>query len=89
MSSPVETLLEIQKESGFDISSESFAKLMDSKDELKSFRNEFFIPQHEGKDAIYVCGNSLGLQPKNAREYVREEMEKWVCIVLGEIFERN
>ena len=29
------------------------------------------------KDCIYLVGNSLGLQPKMARKYLEEELEKW------------
>ena len=28
-------------------------------------------------DCIYLCGNSLGLQPKTAREYVNRQFDKW------------
>ncbi len=28
-------------------------------------------------ECIYLCGNSLGLQPKRAMEYVTDEMKKW------------
>ena len=42
----------------------TFAQRMDSKDPLSNFREQFFIPQKNGKDVIYFCGNSLGLQPK-------------------------
>eukprot|EP01104_Vermistella_antarctica_P005293 TRINITY_DN15772_c0_g1_i1.p1 TRINITY_DN15772_c0_g1~~TRINITY_DN15772_c0_g1_i1.p1 ORF type:complete len:513 (+),score=63.12 TRINITY_DN15772_c0_g1_i1:85-1539(+) len=51
------------------------------------------VGEGEGKDAviegseedgIYLCGNSLGLQPKNAQVYLNEEMEKWAaCGVEG------
>lgn len=26
---------------------------------------------------LYFCGNSLGLQPKNVRKYIGEELDKW------------
>jgi len=54
-----------------------FAKSLDEQDSLKKFRNRFYIPQHNGKDKIYFTGNSLGLQPKNAREYIMQELEDW------------
>jgi len=28
-------------------------------------------------DSMYFCGNSLGLQPKEARTLVVQEMDKW------------
>jgi kynureninase len=55
----------------------SFAKEMDEKDELKSFRSKFYIPQHNGKDQVYLCGNSLGLQPKSAKEAIDQELKDW------------
>jgi kynureninase len=56
---------------------EDFALKMDQEDILKDFRNEFLFPQHQGKNTIYFCGNSLGLQPKNSRKYILEELDDW------------
>ena len=50
---------------------------LDRADELAGFRARFHIPQHAGKDEIYLCGNSLGLQPKDTARYVQEELEDW------------
>ena len=55
----------------------SFAKAMDDRDALKSFRDRFHIPQHSGKDVIYMCGNSLGLQPKSVKAALDNELEHW------------
>ncbi|UPT67495.1 MAG: hypothetical protein M0D57_02105 [Sphingobacteriales bacterium JAD_PAG50586_3] len=44
---------------------EQFAHQQDNNDPLKGFRDKFIIPKHNGTDAVYFCGNSLGLQPKN------------------------
>jgi kynureninase len=57
--------------------SQSFAQQLDEKDELKNFREKFFIPQHEGKDTIYFLGNSLGLQPKKVKEYIQQLLDDW------------
>ncbi len=54
-----------------------FAKAMDEKDVLASYRELFYIPQHEGHPVAYFCGNSLGLQPKSARQAVLDELEHW------------
>src|ERR1700744_6592671 len=54
-----------------------FANYLDALDELKDFRNEFLFPQHNGKDAIYLCGNSLGLQPKGVQQYVNAQLGNW------------
>ena len=55
----------------------NFAREMDDADILSDFRNKFLIPQHEGKDVIYFCGNSLGLQPKHAIDYYKQELSDW------------
>jgi len=54
-----------------------FAKKLDEKDKLSSFRDQYFIPKKEGKEVIYFCGNSLGLQPKEAGQLVEKEMNRW------------
>jgi len=55
----------------------SFARRMDKEDPLKSFRKKFELPEVNGQRAIYFTGNSLGLQPKTAKQFVREELEDW------------
>jgi kynureninase len=55
-----------------------YAKKQDANDSLVSFRNKFHIPKTEsGQDAIYLCGNSLGLQPKITADYIKEELVSW------------
>lgn len=54
-----------------------FAQSLDISDPLRPFRDRFHIPQHHGADAIYLCGNSLGLQPKITRGYIEEELHDW------------
>ena len=54
-----------------------FARQLDAKDPLKQFRQKFFIPQHNGENAVYFTGNSLGLQPKTAAAYVQQELDDW------------
>jgi kynureninase len=55
----------------------AFAIEQDEQDELKQFRSEFLIPKHDGKDAIYLCGNSLGLQPRAAKTYIQQQLNAW------------
>ncbi|MBA2746647.1 MAG: kynureninase [Flavisolibacter sp.] len=57
-----------------------FALKLDQEDPLQLYREKFFIPQHSGKDVIYFTGNSLGLQPKTARDYVLQEMDDWAAL---------
>ncbi len=60
----------------------TFARRLDSGDPLRKFRNRFYIPVVEGREAIYLCGNSLGLQPKSAREAVEREMLHWETLAV-------
>jgi kynureninase len=55
-----------------------FAKELDQNDSLKHFRNLFHIPKDKyGNELIYMTGNSLGLQPKQTKLYVNQELEDW------------
>ncbi|WP_194975424.1 kynureninase [Aquiflexum lacus] len=62
--------------------SEEFAREMDQKDPLKSFRDRFLFPQVNGKQAIYFCGNSLGLQPKSVQTYIQKELDNWANLAV-------
>jgi kynureninase len=53
------------------------AATLDHADPLASYRQRFHIPQHQGQDEIYLCGNSLGLQPRDTQRLVQEELEDW------------
>ncbi len=52
-------------------------KFFSPTDSLKPFREKFYFPQHEGKDVIYFCGNSLGLQPKTTEKALLDELYQW------------
>lgn len=56
---------------------EEFAAGLDRQDILAPFRKEFLFPQHDGKNAIYFCGNSLGLQPSGTRQMILDELDDW------------
>jgi kynureninase len=56
---------------------DDFAQQLDAHDGLKHLRDEFIIPQHNGKDTIYLCGNSLGLQPRAAETIIAKQMQTW------------
>lgn len=65
---------------GHSTTSLEFAQNLDENDDLKEFRDEFIFPA-ESKDskipATYLCGNSLGIQPKKTREYILNQLDKW------------
>ena len=55
-----------------------YALEMDSLDPIAHMRDEFYIPKKKnGEDEIYLCGNSLGLQPKKTAEYINYELSQW------------
>jgi kynureninase len=58
--------------------SKDFARKLDEQDPLREFRDQFNFPrERDGREPIYLCGNSLGLQPKLAAQYVRDELANW------------
>ena len=68
-----------------------FASELDTKDELQHYRNEFHIPlQKNGEEHIYMCGNSLGLQPKRTKEFLNQELDDWATFgVEGHFHAKN
>ncbi|MDR6943415.1 kynureninase [Mucilaginibacter pocheonensis] len=67
----------------------AFASEQDALDPLKDFRSRFLIPQHHGKDAIYLCGNSLGLQPASAGKYITDQLNTWQNLAVEGWFQGN
>ena len=68
----------------------AFAKTLDQKDPLAKYREQYYLPMINGKDAIYFTGNSLGLQPKSTQEFVLDELEDWASFgVEGHFHARN
>lgn len=61
----------------FETISLAGAREKDATDALRHLREEFFIPQVNGKDAYYFCGNSLGLQPRSTASYIQRELDRW------------
>lgn len=54
-----------------------FARELDKQDELKNFRDQFYIPLLHKKESVYLCGHTLGLQPKTTHDKVVDELEDW------------
>ncbi|KAM9305661.1 kynureninase [Gastrophryne carolinensis] len=87
--SPVTVLEELAAELGCDVVDEKLALHLDSEDELRHLKQCFHIPLkkdlptidkslvNEEDACVYFCGNSLGLQPKNVKLYIDEELDKW------------
>ncbi len=55
----------------------TFAQQLDSKDKLSHFKDQFHLLKKGGKHIVYLCGNSLGLQPKNAKAAIDQELKDW------------
>ncbi len=60
----------------------AFARELDEKDPLASYRDKFYYPQVNNKDVIYFTGNSLGLQPKNTQKFVDDVMKDWADLAV-------
>ena len=57
---------------------EAYAAASDLADPIREYRNRFNFPNFsDGRELIYFTGNSLGLQPKTAREYIDQELDDW------------
>ena len=55
-----------------------FALELDANDKLNKYRHEFHIPlQKNGDECVYMCGNSLGLQPIKTKKYINQELTDW------------
>ena len=60
-----------------------FAKQADAADELAGFKQQFHFPKKNGKDVIYFCGNSLGLQPVSVEPAIQTELTSWREVAIG------
>jgi kynureninase len=64
----------------------AFAEHLDEQDPLKDFRSKFLVPRHNGREAIYFCGNSLGLQPVSAQNYLNAQFAAWKTLAIEGFF---
>jgi kynureninase len=67
------------------------AKEADAADPLRHFAERFCFPETaDGSRPLYFTGNSLGLMPKRARDYVNQELEDWSRLAVeGHLKARN
>ncbi|KAI4901350.1 hypothetical protein NFI96_031645, partial [Prochilodus magdalenae] len=87
--SPQEVIERVAKKLGCSATSQEVAKYFDEHDELRHLRQEFLFPKiaelppsdlslvDGSEECIYFAGNSLGLQPRNVKKYINEELENW------------
>lgn len=68
-----------------------FAQNQDQVDPLRDFRKDFHLPiQENGDPYIYLCGNSLGLQPKDTTAAIGQELKDWANLgVEGHFHAKN
>lgn len=55
----------------------SFAQSLDDQDILRNFRNEFYFPDNNSRPINYLCGNSLGLQPRSLKNAIENQLQNW------------
>lgn len=63
------------------------ARARDREDPLRAFREQFWIPPHDGGEQIYLCGHSLGLQPRTAEAVLAREMDRWRTLAVSGHFQ--
>lgn len=62
---------------------EACAHELDAHDELAAFRERFLIPRRpDGRPVIYLAGNSLGLQPRDVRGAIEQELADWANLAV-------
>lgn len=88
-SSPQQILEHTASILGCSITDEKLAIHLDQEDELQHFRDQFHIPKMKDlpstdpalvkgeEECVYLCGHSLGLQPKKTKAYINEELDNW------------
>uniref|UniRef100_A0AAR2K0A4 Kynureninase n=1 Tax=Pygocentrus nattereri TaxID=42514 RepID=A0AAR2K0A4_PYGNA len=87
--SPQDVIEKVAEHLDCSPTSREVAEYFDQHDKLRHLRQEFLFPKvaelppsdlslvNGSEECIYFVGNSLGLQPKNVKKYIDEEIEKW------------
>ncbi len=60
-----------------DSAARGFAERQDADDPLAGLRQSFHLPACTSGGGAYLCGHSLGLQPKGVAAVLQEELERW------------
>jgi kynureninase len=68
-----------------------FAAALSARDPLADYRARFHIPRMpDGAECVYLCGHSLGLQPRTVRAAVEQELQDWERLAVeGHLHARN
>ncbi|CAF4088260.1 unnamed protein product [Rotaria sp. Silwood2] len=99
---PQDILNQLSEKWNVSITSEEFARKLDENDSLRSLRDEFYVPKVGGlpkvdksrtdsqSDSIYLCGHSLGLQPKRVQKLIDIWLKDWANLgVYGHVHGTN
>ncbi|AWV07196.1 kynureninase [Marilutibacter maris] len=65
-----------------DLFDPAHAARLDASDPLPTLREQFLIPRHGDGEQAYFVGNSLGLQPRRARDHVEEVLRTWAEVAV-------
>ncbi|XP_063868605.1 kynureninase-like isoform X1 [Scylla paramamosain] len=97
--SPREVLESLAAKQGLDLLGPAFADHMDNEDPLRGMKDRFVFPrvadqtcvegimaEGEEEECIYMCGNSLGLQPKTTKDKVAETLNSWAKLAINSHF---
>lgn len=54
-----------------------YASACDDNDPLRKYQQQFLFPQAFGRNVLYLCGNSLGLQHESVAGALQHELDQW------------
>jgi hypothetical protein len=82
LSRPIDELHFIANKFECHLLSEEFAAKLDQSNMYPTHRSKFHIPKKTSEDSepiecIYLCGHSLGLQPKTTRNKANKVFDNW------------
>ena len=81
--SPSFSVAALSAELGLSPNSAAFVDYIDSSDSVLPLCTDFLYPTappNSGRNrALYLCGNSLGLQPATCRTHVLTQLDKWAA----------
>jgi kynureninase len=91
-SAPLNELKENSRQWKCALTDVKFAREMDARDPLRTFRDQFCYPKKRDlpgisaeylssdEESVYLCGHSLGLRPKSTADYVQRQLDKWAAM---------
>ncbi|ORZ34911.1 kynureninase-like protein [Catenaria anguillulae PL171] len=83
---PFAAIQQAATQAGIALDSPALAAHLDASDPVQTYRADFHIPTYpqatsasanSSSQVVYLCGNSLGLQPKRTQELLTQELQVW------------